>query len=103
MVYCERRKSVMNLNALTKPCYREGELAKVLDKHVSTIIRWTRRGVRGHVLRSYLVGGQRYIEREAFAEFLHAINTPRQTPVLASPRREEELKQVGKELDDLGL
>jgi hypothetical protein len=92
----------MNLNALTKAYYREGELAKALDKHVSTIIRWTRRGVRGHVLKSVLIGGQRYIEREAFAEFLNAINAPR-TPVLASPRREEDLNKVGKELDALGL
>jgi hypothetical protein len=97
-----RRRSVTNLSSLTKECHREGELAKVLNKHVSTIVRSTRRGVRGHVLKSVLVGGQRYIEREAFAEFIHAINQPR-IPVQASPRREEELRQIGQELDSLSL
>src|SRR5258707_364062 len=45
-------------------CMSIGALARAMDKHISTIIRWTRRGVRGQVLRSYLIGGQRLIADE---------------------------------------
>ena len=40
--------------------------------HISTVWRWMNRGVRGRRLRSTLIGGRRYIPREAIREFLTA-------------------------------
>ena len=58
----------MNSKFLGKSRFRLAELAQALDKHVGTIVRWTQKGVRGTVLRSYLLGGQRYVDHEDVAE-----------------------------------
>ena len=38
--------------------------------HYSTIYRWATKGVRGHVLESFLVGGIRYTTHEAIERFV---------------------------------
>lgn len=71
------------------------KLASELDVHVSTVWRWTLRGVRGHRLERLIVGGRTYTTREAFERFVAATNgqklpagrTPRQR--LADQRRAE--------------
>lgn len=47
-------------------------LASELGVSVSTVWRWTLRGVRGHKLPCLHVGGRRYVTREAFANWLAA-------------------------------
>jgi hypothetical protein len=94
----------MNAAFLGKRRYRLGELARAMDKHISTVVRWTQRGVRGRVLKSYLLGGRRYIDRKDVLSFLQAINEkevgnePR-----PSPRREAEMRRVDEELDRAGI
>jgi Protein of unknown function (DUF1580) len=84
--------------------FRFGELARAIGKDVSTIFRWTLRGVRGHVLKSYVVGGQRYVEREDFLAFIGAINGSR-TPAATGGKadREAELRRVDEALDRAGI
>lgn len=50
------------------------DAAKIIPgrPHISTVWRWMNRGVRGRRLRSTLIGGRRYIPREAIREFLTA-------------------------------
>ena len=42
--------------------------------HVNTIWRWAMRGVRGHRLPTVLIGGQRFIAREALSDWIQRIN-----------------------------
>ena len=46
-----------------------GHVARENRKHVSTVWRWVLRGVKGHRLESFLVGGRRYTTREAVGRF----------------------------------
>lgn len=41
---------------------------------MATVFRWTTRGIRGIKLEAKLIGGRRYVERAALAEFLARIN-----------------------------
>ena len=76
------------------------ELAKAIDKDISTIFRWSGRGVRGNVLRSYLIGGQRYVDRRDFLAFLRAINAARADPgSIPDPGHDEAMRRVDQELD----
>ena len=50
------------------------QIARLLRKHSGTIWRWVLRGVRGHRLRSFHVGGRRYVTRKDLEAFLSAIN-----------------------------
>lgn len=94
----------MNIDLPNQPRFRERDLAKALDKHVSTVVRWRQRGVRGHVLRSYLVGGQRYIDRQDFVNFITALNGSESgTSPLPPPDHEEKMRRVNEELDRAGI
>jgi hypothetical protein len=85
-----------------KKRFTEGELARAINKHISTIVRWTRNGVHGRVLRSYLLGGRRYVDRQDFLAFVQAINEDRATP--AQPAQDEDrLRRVNVELDRAGI
>ena len=87
-----------------KPQFSQTDLARFLEKHVSTVVRWTLRGVRGHVLKSYLVGGQRYIDRQDFVDFVQAINDTGTGPSPVSlPNREEQLRCANEALDREGI
>ena len=46
------------------------QVAKELDVSVSTAWRWVTRGVKGRRLKSFLVGGRRFVTRRALNEFL---------------------------------
>jgi hypothetical protein len=94
----------MNTDFLREPRYRFAELARVVNKHIATIVRWTQRGVRGHVLKSYRLGGQYYIDREAIIEFLQAINGGGLPPTNEVQAREEEKRRrVDEALDKAGI
>ena len=78
------------------------QLAREQDVDVSTAWRWTLRGVRGHVLESFNLGGRKFTTRQAFARFVARINgepirseTPRQ--------REKRLRAAEKRAESLGV
>jgi excisionase family DNA binding protein len=49
------------------------EAADLLNTSLSSIIRWTRAGCRAVVLKSYLIGGKRWIFRRDVDTFLDAL------------------------------
>ena len=48
------------------------EVAKHLKVHVATVHRWIFQGVRGKRLKSFLIGGRRYIAVSDLHDFLQA-------------------------------
>jgi hypothetical protein len=50
------------------------QLAGELGHDVSTVFPWRLRGIRGHRLESFLLGGHRCTTRESDARFLAATN-----------------------------
>ena len=48
------------------------EVAKHLKVHVATVHRWIFQGVRGKRLKSFLIGGRRYVAISALDDFLQA-------------------------------
>lgn len=74
--------------------------------HISTVIRWWQRGVRGVHLETILIGGIRYTSRQAIQRFIEATTTAadgeKNTRAPTNQRRdvsircaEEELKRAG--------
>ena len=54
------------------------EVARQLNVHISTVFRWTLRGVRGRRLKSFLVGGRRYVGADDLVQFLRPHQESRQ-------------------------
>ena len=54
------------------------QVAKHLRVHIATVYRWTLRGVRGRRLKSFLVGGRRYVAADDLAQFLRPHQESRQ-------------------------
>ena len=54
------------------------QVAKHLRVHIATVYRWTLRGVRGRRLKSFLVGGRRYVDADDLAQFLRPHRESRQ-------------------------
>jgi len=46
------------------------QVAKRLKVHVATVYRWTLQGVRGKRLKSFLIGGRRYVAQADLEHFL---------------------------------
>ena len=87
-----------------KDRYSLKEIAKSLDKHISTVLRWALKGVRGRRLPSFLIGGQRYVNREDLERFLHPDAPPSSSPPPgSSSARASQLHAVDAELDAAGL
>lgn len=69
--------------------------------HISSIFRWVARGVRGVKLESVLVGGRRFVSREALERFSAAVTAaaagePR--PVRTPRQRERAIERAEKEM-----
>jgi len=77
-------------------------LARELGVHVSTVWRWSLRGVRGHQLKCFSLGGRRYTTRQAFTRFLAATNGERIVVGQTPRQRERAIDLAEKELDALG-
>jgi hypothetical protein len=50
------------------------ELASAQGVALSTCWRWCLRGIKGHVLESFSVGGRKFTTREAFNRFIARTN-----------------------------
>lgn len=78
-------------------------LARRQDVSPTTVWRWTTRGVSGHVLESFNVGGKRFTTEEAFQRWIIAQNGgPQPTPGY-SKRREREIAAAERELKKRGI
>ena len=79
------------------PTFRLAEFARIVGVHIATVHRWRLRGVRGHRLRTYLLGGRRCVDRVDAVAFLAAINdTNPPAPVTdAADRADRELDLLG--------
>ena len=78
------------------------KLAREQGVHVSTVWRWALRGVRGHRLECFSLGGRRYTTREAFERFI-AHTTTKGCPRPETPRqRQRSIDAAERELDQLG-
>lgn len=64
------------------------KLAQEQKIHLSTVWRWALRGVRGHRLECFSIGGRRYTTREAFERFVAATNGER-LPTPQTPRQQQ--------------
>jgi hypothetical protein len=64
------------------------DVAEQLQVHITTVHRWTHQGVRGNRLRSFLIGGRRYVDGDDLAWFLHPDNSHDCDPRLESSVQE---------------
>jgi hypothetical protein len=69
--------------------------------HISTLIRWWRRGVRGVKLETVLVGGRRYTSLEAIQRFVK--RQSKTDSYSAGPLGSTCATRIAKELDEEGL
>jgi hypothetical protein len=80
-----------------RPTFRLAEFARAIGVHVATVHRWRLRGVRGHRLKTYLLGGRRCVDRVDAIAFLAAVNdTNPPAPVTdAADRADRKLDRMG--------
>ena len=72
------------------------EVARQLNVHISTVFRWSFRGVRGRRLKSFLVGGRRYVAADDLAQFLRPQQESRQdVDSRRSEHAQEHLRSYG--------
>ena len=72
------------------------QVAKHLRVHIATVYRWTLRGVRGRRLKSFLVGGRRYVDADDLVQFLRPHQESRQdVDSRRSEHAQEHLRSYG--------
>lgn len=69
--------------------------------HVSTIYRWSSRGLRGVRLETLRVGGRMCTSEEALQRFFERLSDP--APGQARPSLSEAARRAEEEADELGL
>jgi hypothetical protein len=68
--------------------------------HISTLMRWVLRGVKGIKLETVVVGGRRYTSVEAINRFVARLSEPGSVqPPAPSEKRQHQIDQVRKRLD----
>jgi hypothetical protein len=72
------------------------------NPHVSTVIRWSHRGVRGVKLETVIVGGRRFTSLEAIDRFIYRLSHVQETPKGKACRPDDE-QWVSKQLDELRI
>ena len=71
--------------------------------HISSIVRWAKRGIRGKHLETYLIGGARYTTRAALDRFLSELNEGSPPPSLVPSRDPARAKRTDRILSREGL
>ena len=72
------------------------QVAKHLRVHIATVYRWTLRGVRGRRLKSFLIGGRRYVDADDLTRFLSPQQESRQdVDSRRSEHAQEHLRSYG--------
>jgi hypothetical protein len=77
-------------------------LAHERDVSLSTAWRWCLRGIRGHQLESFSVGGRKFTTREAFGRWLALTNGERVVAGQTPRQREAAIGLAEKELAEAG-
>ncbi len=78
-------------------------LAQEQDVSIPTVWRWSQRGIRGHVLESFSVGGRKFTTREAFQRFISRTNGERIVNGETPRQRERAIKQAERRAEELGV
>ena len=72
--------------------------------HISTVVRWCTRGVRGLVLESVIVGGRRFTSVEALSRFVAHLSSPGvATSSRVTQQQRAEMEAVERRLDGHGI
>lgn len=80
-----------------------GLLAREQCVSVTTSWRWCLRGIKGHVLESFTVGGRRYTTREAFARWVALTNGEPAARGQTPRRRERAIDTAERAANELGV
>jgi len=67
--------------------------------HISSLIRWASRGVKGVKLETVVIGGRRYTSIEAIGRFITRLNAS-ETSGTVPPQKNHQDNQVEKALDE---
>lgn len=71
--------------------------------HISTLVRWSTKGVRGNRLETFLIGDRRFTSRSALQRFLASLNQGADLPRIVvgrDPVRDQRTRRI---LEDAGL
>jgi Protein of unknown function (DUF1580) len=69
--------------------------------HLSTVVRWSLRGIKGVRLETVVVGGRRFTSREAIRRFHASLNQT--VRIVLSETRNQQLSKTAVILDANGL
>ena len=93
----------MSIDLLSENRVSLTALARELNVSASTCSRWTLRGIRGHRLECFSLGGRRYTTRESLARFVAATNGERVECGQTPRQRERQIERAERRADELGL
>jgi len=79
------------------------QLAHEQGVSLSTCWRWCLRGIRGHVLESFSLGGRKFTTREAFARWLARTNGERVVAGQTPRQRERAIDAAERRAEQLGV
>jgi hypothetical protein len=96
------RGFAMSVDLLAEHRLSLTELSKQQRIAVSTIWRWAIRGIRGHRLECFSLGGRRYTTHEAFARFVARTNGEKVVNGQLPRQREAAIREAERDLDRLG-
>lgn len=78
------------------------QLARQQGVSLSTAWRWCLRGIRGHVLESFSIGGRKYTTTEAYERWV-ALTNGEPLPVETNRQAEARQRSARKELAAAGM
>jgi hypothetical protein len=79
------------------------QLAREQNVALSTPWRWCLRGIRGHVLESFSIGGRKYTTHEAFARFIARTNGEGVTSGETPAQRQRAIDRAEQRATELGV
>lgn len=92
-----RRRSLVPLTEVPKVLARCGLRSKQGKRlHISTVYRWTTRGIRGHQLATTKVGRTRCTSTDDVIRFIRAINEPNAQGPQRRPRSTREARRINR-------
>jgi uncharacterized protein DUF1580 len=101
--FCSSFEAAMTTDLLSELRLSLSALARRENVHSSTPWRWCLRGIRGHRLESFNVGGKRFTTTLAYERWIEAINGEPIASGQTARQGEREIDRAEKELDDLGV
>lgn len=90
MVLTRERHISLEAAARLVPTGNVDEQGRDPGVHPATIHRWARKGCRGHLLETTLVGKRRLTSEPALRRFIDALNANQRTSLLVQPQADPE-------------